>query len=239
MPLSHYSSQPLQWRRMGAMVSEFTGTSIACSTVCLGWHNRKYVRPRYWPFDGGNPLSQRACSNAEKVSAVRVNYRWTFNSASLKISTIPKLNSVDDRVEMFFSTKNLVFLFKFVISIGPYKGMAPNKTHEWTCKMHDWKCHEYPSLEHLMAQLLGVFPWKGFGYFLVGLKFEWVCRIKNKLETSFILLHLWYPLESNLCKHAGGHSVTIEAWTSLARVCVVWNSGSSLELSALVWSLSF
>ena len=52
---------------------------------------------------------------------------------------------------------------------------------------------------------------------------------------------------SNLSKHAGGHSMTIEACTSfadghsvsteactsLARVCVVWRSGSSLELSSL------
>ena len=31
----------------------------------------------------------------------------------------------------------------------------------------------------------------------------------------------------------GGHSVTIEAYTTLARVCVLWRSGSSMELSAL------
>ena len=57
------------------------------------------------------------------------------------------------------------------------------------------------------------------------------------LETSFIRgflqLPLWCPLGSNLCKHAGGHSVTTESCTSLAYVCVVCMSGSSLELSAL------
>ena len=58
-----------------------------------------------------------------------------------------------------------------------------------------------------------------------------------KLETSFIRgflqLPLWCNLGSNLCKHAGGHSVTTEAHTSRAQVCVVWRSGSSLEPSLL------
>ena len=44
---------------------------------------------------------------------------------------------------------------------------------------------------------------------------------------------LWYFVGGNSCKHAGGHSVTTEAYISLARVCVLWRSGSSLELSAL------
>ena len=39
-----------------------------------------------------------------------------------------------------------------------------------------------------------------------------VGQLMNKLETSFIRcflqLPLWCPLGSNLCKHAGGHSVT-------------------------------
>ena len=49
-----------------------------------------------------------------------------------------------------------------------------------------------------------------------------------KLETSFIWgflpSPLWYLLGSNLCKHPGGHSVTSEACTSRAEVCVVWRS---------------
>ena len=64
-----------------------------------------------------------------------------------------------------------------------------------------------------------------------------VGQIFIELETSFIRgfrqLSLWCPLRSNLCRHTGGHSMTTEACTSLARVCVVWRSGSSLELSAL------
>ena len=62
-------------------------------------------------------------------------------------------------------------------------------------------------------------------------------QILIKLETSvirgFLQLPLWCPLGSSFCKHGGGQSVTTGACTSLARVCVVWRSGSSLELSAL------
>ena len=72
-----------------------------------------------------------------------------------------------------------------------------------------------------------------------------------KLETFsfevFISYHFDVLFGSYLSKHAGGHSMTTEActsltgghWvptevcTSLARVCVVWRSGSSLELSTL------
>ena len=64
-----------------------------------------------------------------------------------------------------------------------------------------------------------------------------VRQILIKLETPFIWgfleLPLWCPLGSSLCKHASGHSVATEACTSLARLCVVWTSGSSMELSAL------
>ena len=62
-------------------------------------------------------------------------------------------------------------------------------------------------------------------------------QIQIKLGTSFIQgflqLPFWCPLGSNLCKQNGGQSVTTEACTSLARVCVVWRSESSLGLSAL------
>ena len=66
-----------------------------------------------------------------------------------------------------------------------------------------------------------------------------VGQIWIKLEASFIWgflqLPIWYPLRSSLCKHAGGNSVTSVACTLLARVCVVWRSGRSMELSVL-WS---
>ena len=57
--------------------------------------------------------------------------------------------------------------------------------------------------------------------------------LKSFFIPCFLQLPLWYPLGSNLCKHGDGYSVTIEACTSLAGVCVVWRSGSSLELAAL------
>ena len=65
---------------------------------------------------------------------------------------------------------------------------------------------------------------------------RFVGQILIKLETwfirGFLQLPLWCPHGSNLCKHAGGHSVTTKACTLLAWVCLVWRSGSSLELSA-------
>ena len=39
--------------------------------------------------------------------------------------------------------------------------------------------------------------------------------------------------------HTGGHSVTPEAYTSLAQVCVEWRFVSSLELSVLCLQLIF
>ena len=42
----------------------------------------------------------------------------------------------------------------------------------------------------------------------------------------------WRPLGSDLCKHAGSHSVTTEGCTWLARVCVVWGSRGSFKLIA-------
>ena len=63
-----------------------------------------------------------------------------------------------------------------------------------------------------------------------------------KLETSFtwdfLQLPFWYLLGSKLCKHARGRSVTTKARISLAAVCVVWRSGSSMGLFYLrycVW----
>ena len=92
---------------------------------------------------------------------------------------------------------------------------------------------------------------------------KFLCRFKNwmefvgqvfiKLEMSsnwcFLQFSLWCPLGSDLYKHpggrsvtsdacislSGGHSVTTEACTSPSKVCVVWRSGRSLELSALWW----
>ena len=65
----------------------------------------------------------------------------------------------------------------------------------------------------------------------------YVGQILIKVETSFfrgfIQLPFWCPLGSNLSKHAGRHWVTTESCAWLAQVCVVWRSGSSLELSAL------
>ena len=79
------------------------------------------------------------------------------------------------------------------------------------------------------------FEWhnKIFKRFHVGLKLEWGLWDKYWFYLRFPLVGLWCPLGSNLCKRAGGHSMTTEACTSLAQVCVVWRSGSSLELSAL------
>ena len=54
---------------------------------------------------------------------------------------------------------------------------------------------------------------------------------------GFLQLPFRFPLGSNLCKYAGGHSVTTEACTSLAAVCVVWRPGSSVELSAICWRI--
>ena len=66
--------------------------------------------------------------------------------------------------------------------------------------------------------------WVGF----VGQILCWTNFIRG-----FLQLTPWYPHWSNLCKRVGDCSVTTEACTSLSRVCAVWKSGSSLELSAL------
>ena len=61
--------------------------------------------------------------------------------------------------------------------------------------------------------------------------FSWK-RLLLGFSSAALLIFSW----SNLCKHAGGHSVTTTvAYISLAG-CVVWWSGSSLELSAL-WKM--
>ena len=43
-------------------------------------------------------------------------------------------------------------------------------------------------------------------------------KLEMSLIRGFLQLPLSYPLGSNLCKHAGGHSVTTESCTSLAIV---------------------
>ena len=50
---------------------------------------------------------------------------------------------------------------------------------------------------------------------------------------GFIQLSIWCPLGSNLCEPVGVHTVTTEGCASLAGVCVVWGSRSSLGLYAL------
>ena len=97
---------------------------------------------------------------------------------------------------------------------------------------------------------------KIFENFHVGLKLEWGLRDKYPYSWKHLLFEVFFscPLissGSNLSKHAGGHSVTTEACTSLADghsvateactslACVreVWRSGSSLELSVLcIWA---
>ena len=64
-------------------------------------------------------------------------------------------------------------------------------------------------------------------------------ELETSLVRGFLQLPLWWPLGNDLWKHAGGHSVTNEACTSLAWVCVIRRSGSSLELSALCLELIF
>ena len=34
-------------------VSQITGCSTICSTICLGWHKRKHQSPCHWPFVRG------------------------------------------------------------------------------------------------------------------------------------------------------------------------------------------
>ena len=72
----------------------------------------------------------------------------------------------------------------------------------------------------------------------VGLKIKYdllkICPTKHSQVgtssiRSFLQLPIWFHLGCNLCKHAGGHSVTIEACTSFTGVCVVWRSWSSME----------
>ena len=71
-------------------------------------------------------------------------------------------------------------------------------------------------------------------------------KVGNVPHSTFSSVALWCPLDSNLNKHAEGHSITNEACTSLAgdhsvttevcttlvRVWVIWRFGSSLELYA-------
>ena len=109
------------------------------------------------------------------------------------------------------------------------------------------------SLEHLLPLLWG--PSSNLDFlFMSKMLFEghkqknpctfktgmgFVGKILIKLETYFIWgflqLLLSCPLGSSLCKHAGGQSKITEVSTSLAWVCVVWRSESSMELSAPCW----
>ena len=73
---------------------------------------------------------------------------------------------------------------------------------------------------------------------------NWVCRtyidkVWNIFHSRFSSVAPWCLLGSNLSKHVGSHSVTTEACNYLAPVCVVWRSGSPLELSALWFQTSW
>ena len=67
----------------------------------------------------------------------------------------------------------------------------------------------------------------------------WTFLNKYWLTWTFSLVALWYPLGSTRCKHAAGHPVATEACNSIARVCVVWISRSSVGLSALCRTSNF
>ena len=101
-------------------------------------------------------------------------------------------------------------------------GPSTNTDYLYWCKKY------YLKKKKIFKKSYGFKTWMGL-----------VRQMLINLETSFIWfffffqLPLWCPLGSNFCKHAGGHPVTTEACTSLATVCVVCKSASSLELSAL------
>ena len=67
----------------------------------------------------------------------------------------------------------------------------------------------------------------------MGFKGQLLIKLEKSFNWGFRQLPLWCPFRNNLCKHAGGHSVISEVCTSLAWICVLWRSGSSLELSEL------